>query len=106
MKPPIAFRGSWRIVDADLWDADALDLVGPAHLTFDDRGGSLAMVAIQADLDCRFDRNRVELTWMGDDDGTATGGRGWAKLTRAGSLDGMIFIHQGDESSFRARRKE
>jgi hypothetical protein len=43
---------------------------------------------------------------MGDDAGTPTGGRGWAKLTRAGALEGWIFIHRGDKSSFRARRKE
>jgi hypothetical protein len=107
MKTPSACLGTWRIVETDLWDADALDLVGPAHITFeDDDGGSLAMVAIQADIDCRFEGKRVDFSWMGDDDGTPTGGRGWARISRTGTLEGMLFIHRGDEASFRARRRD
>lgn len=30
--------GKWRIVEADLWDRDHLDLVGPAHITFNGDG--------------------------------------------------------------------
>ena len=107
MKIPTTFQGTWRIVETDLWDEDTLDLSGPAHITFDaDGGGALAMIAIQADLDCRFEGKRVEFSWMGDDDGTPTAGRGWAKLTGNGSLEGRIFIHRGDETEFKARQKE
>lgn len=107
MRIPTTFQGTWRIVETDLWDEDTLDLSGPAQITFDaDGGGSLAMIAIQADVDGRLDGKRVEFSWIGDDDGTPTAGRGWAKITRTGTLEGRIFIHRGDEASFRARRRD
>lgn len=30
--------GRWRIVEADLWDRDYLDLAGPAQLTIGEEG--------------------------------------------------------------------
>jgi hypothetical protein len=31
-------EGRWRIVETDMWDRDALDLVVPAHITFGRNG--------------------------------------------------------------------
>ena len=47
----------------------------------------------------------VEWSWEGTDgaDGTPMAGRGRATLSDEG-LDGMIFIHQGDEFDFDAER--
>ena len=33
-KTPKSFLGTWRIVETEVWDKDALDLVVPAHSTF------------------------------------------------------------------------
>jgi hypothetical protein len=33
-----AFHGTWWIIETELWDVDALDLVEPAHVTFDPSG--------------------------------------------------------------------
>jgi hypothetical protein len=38
MKTPKKFAGKWRIVETEPWDEDALDLVVPAHITFDADG--------------------------------------------------------------------
>ena len=40
MTPAVTSRaiGKWRIVEADLWDRDHLDLIAPAHITFHDDG--------------------------------------------------------------------
>ena len=39
--------GRWRIVEADLWDRDYLDLVEPAYITFDEDGrGEFAFEAV------------------------------------------------------------
>lgn len=48
----------------------------------------------------------VEFSWEGGDgaDGTPLTGRAWAVLDDA-KLDGMFFIHQGDESGFEAMKK-
>ncbi len=33
-----AVIGKWRVVEADLWDRDYLDLVEPAHIAFEGNG--------------------------------------------------------------------
>lgn len=105
MKTPKTFAGKWRITETELWDEDALDLVVPAHITFDADGlGTFQMIAVEGGLDCRFDGDRVDFSWVGDDDGDAANGRGWAELTTTGSLEGRIYFHQGDDSGFIAKR--
>jgi hypothetical protein len=48
------FLGQWRIVAMELWAAEDLDLVGPAHLTLERNGlGRLGFLAIEAGLDYR-----------------------------------------------------
>ena len=102
------FLGTWRIVSTDVWEPDALDEFGPAQLTFGrDRAGKLSFIAISASLDYRVGTREgspiVEFTWAGDDDGTAVSGRGWARRDRQG-LVGRLFIHEGDEAAFVAKR--
>ena len=48
MKAPADCRliGRWRIVEADLWDRDYLDLCGPATLTVTAQGGEIAFGAM------------------------------------------------------------
>ncbi len=106
MKTPKNFLGTWLIVETELWDKDALDLVVPAHMDFTVDGlGHFKMIAVEGGLDCRFDGSRVEFSWIGDDDGDPTNGRGWAEIGRDGKLRGRIFFHQGDDSSFVACRQ-
>jgi hypothetical protein len=47
----------------------------------------------------------VEFSWEGDDDGDHACGRGWAVLRERNRIEGHIFIHMGDESSFGAKRQ-
>jgi hypothetical protein len=106
VKTPKAFLGTWRIVETELWDEDALDLVVPAHITFTSEGlGHFQMIAVQGGIDARFDGKRVEFSWVGDDDGSETNGRGWAEIVKDGKLRGRIYFHQGDDSGFVATRK-
>jgi hypothetical protein len=91
----------------DLWDRDAIELLGPAFIELRADGtGSLRFIAVTGDLDCRYDEHgqeaRAEFTWEGDDEGSHVSGRGWAKIEDDGSLRGRIFFHLGDESTFRA----
>jgi hypothetical protein len=91
----------------DLWDRDAIDLVGPAiiEITADGRG-SLRFIAVQGFIDARHvdldGRPGVEFSWDGNDEGDHVSGRGWARLDDDGSLRGHLFIHSGDDSGFRA----
>jgi hypothetical protein len=99
--------GKWRIVEMDLWDRDAIDLVGPAYIEFKTDGtGSFHFIAVDGYMDVEHAdaalRQRAEFTWEGDDEGTHASGRGWVELEPDGSLSGRIFFHLGDESGLRA----
>jgi hypothetical protein len=103
--------GGWRIVEMDLWDAEAIDLLGPAHIRFGkDRTGHFRFIAVEGWMDChsgqRDGRPYVEFTWEGNDECDPASGRGWAALSEDGSLRGHIWFHLGDDSGFRAVRAE
>lgn len=110
---PNPFIGRWRIVEMEVWGADMLDLLGPAHLVFDGEGfGSLQFVAVRGSLHCHYgtrDREAaVEFSWEDDDDGDPRLGRGWAVIDgdEEAKLQGHIFIHCGDDSAFTAVRED
>jgi hypothetical protein len=101
--------GSWCIVEMDLWDRDALDLLGPAFIEFGkNHTGRFRFIAVEAWMDCRDvirdGRPAVEFSWDGNDECDPATGRGWAALEEDGSLVGHIYFHLGDDSGFRARR--
>ncbi|MGO9876393.1 MAG: hypothetical protein ACLPVY_21675 [Acidimicrobiia bacterium] len=91
----------------DLWDRDAIDLVGPAFIEFGkDDSGCFRFIAVEGWMDCRKTtregRPAVEFSWDGSDEGDAASGRGWASLQEDGSLVGHIYFHFGDDSGWRA----
>jgi len=99
--------GKWRIVEMDLWDREAIDLVGPAFVEFTvDGRGSFRFIAVEGYLDCRQAEHGegagVEFTWEGYDEGDRVSGRGWARVETDGSLSGHIFFHAGDDSGYTA----
>jgi hypothetical protein len=103
----VALTGRWRIVGMDLWDQDAIDLVGPGFIEFSEDGtGGFGFIAVQGSMDCRTSRRDgrpfVEFTWMGHDEGDEVFGRGWVALGHDDALTGHLFFHQGDDSGFRA----
>ena len=58
--------GRWRIVEADLWDRDYLDLVEPAYMTFAKNGrGEFAFGAINATMELRYGQRIVFFNWTG-----------------------------------------
>ncbi len=100
-------EGQWRIVEMELWDRAALDLVEPAFIDFGADGtGELRFIAVRGWIDWRVDEGgRVDFTWDGVDEGDQVHGRGWAIADGNGSLTGRIYFHRGDDSSFRAIRR-
>lgn len=104
-----AFLGNWRIIETELWDREDLDLVAPAMITLKAKGvGEIVFIAIEAQLDYRVVTRDglpgIEFSFQGFDEGDEVTGRGWAVL-EGEQLRGRLFFHQGDDSSFIARRK-
>ncbi len=109
-KPRNPFPGRWRIRWMDPWDQDYVDEEVEGFIEFEPKGlGSFQFGYVQGQIDYRT-TNRdgkpaVEFSWEGGDgaDGTPLTGRGWA-VVGCDELNGMICIHLGDESDFRATK--
>jgi hypothetical protein len=100
--------GRWRIVEGDLCDQDAIDLVGPGFIEFGPNGqGSFRFIIVEAEVEYRRTKRDGghcnEFSWEGTDEGDPVSGRGRAMLDIE-SLVGHIYIHMRDESRFRAER--
>jgi hypothetical protein len=103
------FLGNWRIIETELWDREDLDLVAPALLSLKPKGvGQIAFIAIEAQLDYRVVMRDglpgIDFSFQGFDEGDEVIGRGWAIL-QGEQLQGRLFFHQGDDSSFVAQRE-
>lgn len=103
--------GRWRVVEMDLWDREAVELLGPAFFEFGADGtGSFRFIAVEGWMEgreaCRDGRPAVEFAWRGSDGGDPARGRGWAKLCEDGSLVGRVYFYLGDDSAFRSLRED
>lgn len=97
--------GRWRIIQADLWDRDYLDLVGPACLTVQaDGSGEITFGAMQASLSIGYGLDNIDFTWEGSDEGDEVQGSGYAELLDDGSLQIEIEYQDGDEATLKAIR--
>jgi hypothetical protein len=97
--------GRWRIVEADLWDRDYLDLVEPAYVTFDEYGrGEFAFGVVNATMELEYARRIVFFTWAGFDEGDEVSGSGSAELDEDGSVEIELSFHNGDDAVLKARR--
>jgi hypothetical protein len=97
--------GRWRIVEADLWDRDYLDLVAAAIMTLGADGhGAIAYGAMQASLELEYHCSTVFFTWAGFDEGDAITGTGSAELHDDGTLEIAFAYHLGDQAVLKAER--
>ena len=96
------FQGRWRIVEMELWDSDAIDLIEPAFMDISGHEGEMRFIAVRAWLDIRYTTHagspRAEFSWEGVDEGDQRSGRGWLEAGTAGRLVGHVYFHMGDDS--------
>ncbi len=98
-----ALIGRWRIVAADLWESDYLDLVEPAALVIRADGqGEIAFGARQASLDVDYGPDEIGFTWAGFDEMDEVSGSSSAELQADGSLQIEFEYHNGDDAVLRA----
>lgn len=97
--------GRWRIVEAEIWDRQYLDLCGLATLIIRANGhGEIAFGALQAGLDVEYSRASVRFTWKGFDEMDEVSGDGSAELLDDGSIEIEFAYHNGDEAVLKAKR--
>jgi len=109
MKSPVI--GTWRITAMGNWDKDYFDMEVPARITFRSSGmGEFQFGLVQGEIDGRWTirdgRSTIEFTWEGSDEMDSVAGRGWASVLSDGKLEGQIFFHLGEESTFTAERRK
>jgi hypothetical protein len=97
--------GRWRILEADIWDRDYLDLCGPATMTISDHGrGEIAFGALQAGLDIEYAKSSIGFIWEGFDEMDEVSGDGSAELNDDGSIQIEFAYRNGDEAVLKAKR--
>ena len=96
--------GRWRIVEADIWDRQYLDLCGPVTILIRANGrGEISFGALQAGLDIEYSRDSVGFTWEGFDEMDEVSGDGSAELLDDGSIEIEFAYHNGDEAVLKAK---
>lgn len=97
--------GRWRIVEADLWDRDYLDLDQPAYLKIGDDGwAEFAFGVVQASGAIEYSRTIVFFRWNGSDEGDEVSGDASAELQEDGSLEIELSFDNGDNATLIALR--
>lgn len=97
--------GSWRIIEADLWDRDYFDLVEPATMTIQADGpGDIVFGAVQDSLDVDYAGPIVLFTWAGFDEMDEVSGSGSAALLDDGTVEIEFAYHLGDGAVLKAQR--
>jgi hypothetical protein len=102
------FIGKWSIFEMEAWDQEYVNMEVPGHFTFKKDGtGHFQFGLVQGGMDCRVEtvglRERIEFSWVGQDELDPASGRGWAVIENK-ELHGRIFFHMGDDSEFEAKR--
>ena len=73
--------GRWRITEMALWDTDFVDMLEPAYITFEAKGGGeFVFGTVHGDLDCHYGPHGVRFTWEGNAEMDPAFGAGSAKL--------------------------
>jgi hypothetical protein len=98
--------GRWRIIEANLWDRDYLDLVEPAHLQIGNDGwAEFALGAVNAAAELKYGRGIVFFHWSGFDKGDEISGDGAAELQDNGSIKIELSFDNGYDAVLTARRQ-
>lgn len=97
--------GFYEIVEMEQWAKDAIDLVEPGYIKVDGNTGHLHFICVDGEMDIQKLKDKYLFTWEGNDECDPASGHG--EFTCSGdTLTGRIYIHNGDDSSFVAVKRE
>ncbi len=99
------FAGKWEIMETEMWAKEDLDLTETAYIQFDGSSGQFHFICVDGYMDVEYTSERVDFSWLGNDETDMSSGRGWASI-KGNELQGKIYFHQGDSSSFVAVKKK
>jgi hypothetical protein len=107
-KPKNWIVGRWLIESMEQWERESIDEDVRGYFEFDAKdSGDFQFGYVQGQIDYRLGERdgepAVEFTWDGNDEMDAAQGRGWLVLD-GDELQGMLYIHHGDESGITLKR--
>jgi hypothetical protein len=97
-------KGKWRIVKMPDYTSDYPDMVEPAYILFDGKGGGeFAFGCVTGAIHGAGNGDAIEFNWYGNDEMDEASGEGWAELRSDGCLKGQICFQNGDDANFTAQ---
>ncbi len=106
------FIGTWNIYEMEEWEEDYFNEEIQAFIKINkDKTGEFHFAYTHAEIDGRIvdypNEKRLEFTFDGNSETDTCQGRGWIRLKTDNSkiIEGEIFFHMSDSSTFLARRK-
>ncbi len=103
------FTGTWHIYEMEMWDEDYFNMEVQAYIKINSNNcGDFQFGLVSGEIDGKVvkyaDGKRFEFTWEGNDECDLACGSGWIRIKEKDLLGGEIRIHNGDDSTFLARR--
>jgi hypothetical protein len=101
--------GLWHIYEMDMWDEDYFNMETQAYIEITPQNGGefqfgLVTGSIDGDLEDNNGKERFAFTWDGADEMDEASGSGWLQLSSKDEVEGLIELHGGDRSTFKARK--
>jgi hypothetical protein len=97
-------NGKWRIVKMPDYTPDYPDMMEPAYILFDGKGGGeFAFGCVTGAIHGACSTEHVAFSWTGNDEMDEANGDGWAELHPNDLLNGQICFHGGDVANFTAK---
>ncbi|MEW6380470.1 MAG: hypothetical protein AB1611_12810 [bacterium] len=99
------FQGTWHIYEMEMWGEDYFNMEVQAYIKIgSDNRGSFQFGLVSGQIDGEIAGKKFEFTWEGNDECDPAHGSGWVRLKGKDLLEGQFRIHDGDSSTFMARR--
>ena len=103
------FIGQWHIFEMEMWDEDYFNMETQAYVEIQPNNrGEFQFGLVTGYLDGYLEKlnegERFSFTWEGQDEMDEVNGSGWLQLVSPDEIEGLINLHQGDRSGFKAKR--
>lgn len=110
-KPKNPFVGIWHIHEMEMWDEDYCNMEVQAFIEVrkGDVGNfqfGLVSGHLGGFLETEDGKERFFFSWEGQDEMDPASGMGWLRLAGEDEVEGLISLHMGDRSEFKARRAQ
>jgi len=97
-------NGKYEIIEMELWDKKDIDLVEMGYVKISGGKGEIHFICVDGYMDIRIvDINNYKFSWDGNDECDPASGFGDFTY-KDDTLIGRIYFHDGDDSSFIARK--